>query len=184
MYVSVGSGEIIVNSEANTILVAYGLGSSIVIIMNATELHLGGMLNAALPEKTNNNKAISGKFGTSGFNQLIGQLPDQGAINTTMIARLAGGESLFPLPAIENIAAVGSRNVETARPMLAQENLELAGMDVGSQTGRTLRFFIESGLMTVSRLGMSPHTLGLHRNQKLPSRTELPAELPSPIHPN
>jgi chemotaxis protein CheD len=161
---SVGLGEIKISKDPRDILVAYGLGSCLGIGMYDPQVQIGGLLHAVLPNHPVSNgkhKAQEdqvGKYVDSGVAALLDQLNRAGADQRRLIVRIAGGANMLtmasgaPAP-FSPVLNIGSRNVEAALAVLAKHKLKIASQEVGGNIGRTVRFYVDGGRMTIRTVG-------------------------------
>lgn len=132
------------------VLVAYGLGSCLGIIIDDRQRRLGGMAHTLLPAARPGAAADRpAKFVDGAIRLLVSELLRQGADQRRLTARLVGGASMFePLstPATEGI---GARNVQMARMTLLAMEIPLLAEDVGGSHGRTVEFDLTTGQVLV-----------------------------------
>ncbi len=150
--ISVGLGEIVVSKRAEDILVAYGLGSCVAVSMYDPQENVCGLLHAVLPEKTNQNENAT-KFVDTGIEELLGKMEKAGARKDRLIVRIAGGANMITAPGFSKSFDIGTRNVQAAHNTLRKLMIPLKGENVGGHTGRTVRFFVGSGQLTVRMIG-------------------------------
>lgn len=150
--ISVGLGESVVSSDAEDVLVAYGLGSCVAVSMFDPERKVCGLLHAVLPEKISG--ADSGtKFVDSGIEELLVKMEHAGAQRTHLIIRIAGGANMITAPGFAKSFDIGTRNIQSAHTTLKKLMLPLKGESVGGHTGRTVRLFVKTGQLTVKMVG-------------------------------
>ncbi len=151
--IAVGLGEIKTSRDPDDILVAYGLGSCLGIGMQDPVARVAGLLHAVLPYHTNGTEARTGKFVDSGLQALLAQLTFMGANPARMVIRMAGGANMLIAPGFSTVLNIGSRNIEAAYTSLAALKLKIASKEVGGNTGRTVRFYVSDGRMTIRTMG-------------------------------
>jgi chemotaxis protein CheD len=151
--IAVGLGEIQISSSSQDILVAYGLGSCVGVGIYDPAIKLAGMLHAVLPSHPNGGVDNSPKYVDSGIVALLVQMLQKGADRSRLIVRMAGGANMLVAPGFNQTFNIGTRNVETAYLTLASLGLCLASQEVGGNAGRTLRFYISDGRMTIRAIG-------------------------------
>jgi chemotaxis protein CheD len=111
------------------------------------------MLHAVLPVKTNGASEQSTRFVDSGIVELMEQVMRAGAERSRLVVRMAGGANMLIAPGFSQTFNIGSRNAEAAYDTLSSLNLKLASQEVGGNSGRTLRFYIADGRMTIRTVG-------------------------------
>lgn len=150
---AVGLGEMQISRSPQDVLVAYGLGSCVGVGMYDPVAHIAGMLHAVLPTHPNGTNDQSPKYVDSGVLALLVQMLRSGAERHRLVVRMAGGANMLVAPGFSQTFNIGSRNVDAAYATLASLNLRIASQEVGGNTGRTLRFYVADGRMTIRTIG-------------------------------
>jgi chemotaxis protein CheD len=150
---SVGLGELKISRDPNDILVAYGLGSCVGIGMYDPGLRLAGLLHALLPAHPNGDSSHSAKYVDTGIVALMVEMIRAGADRKRIIVRMAGGANMLAAPGFSQCLNIGARNVEAAYATLEGLNIKLSSLEVGGVLGRTVRFYVASGRMTIRAFG-------------------------------
>lgn len=151
--VAVGLGECKVSRNVEEVLVAYGLGSCVGIGMYDSQLRLAGLLHAVLPTSPNGVVERSAKYVTSGIEILLDEMIKAGAVPSRILVRMAGGANMLTAPGFSNTFNIGTRNVEAAHEVLNRLRLRLVSEEVGGTIGRTVRFYVYDGRMTIRTVG-------------------------------
>jgi chemotaxis protein CheD len=145
----IGIGEYRV-AKAPAVLIAYGLGSCLGVVLHDRQRTLGGMAHTLLPESrpgTPQNQRA--KFGDAAIRLMVDELVSQGAARESLAARLVGGANMFePLYAPPE-DSIGARNVRMARATLQALGIPLLAEDVGGNHGRTVEFDLATGRVLV-----------------------------------
>lgn len=155
---AVGLGEIKISNNPQDMLVAYGLGSCVGIGMHDPVMHISGLLHAILPsspsnDRTNGHSAQPGKYVDTGIAALLNQMIKMGADRRRLIVRYAGGANMLTAPGFSQVMNIGSRNVDVAVVTLNAMNMKICGYEVGGNIGRTVRFYVADGRMTIRTVG-------------------------------
>lgn len=155
---AVGLGEIKISNNPQDMLVAYGLGSCVGIGMHDPVMRISGLLHAILPASPENGRhngqsAQPGKYVDSGIAALLSQMLKMGAERHRLIIRYAGGANMLTAPGFSQVMNIGSRNVDVAVATLSALNLKVCGFEVGGNIGRTVRFYVTDGRMTIRTVG-------------------------------
>ncbi|GAB4473536.1 MAG: chemotaxis protein CheD [Anaerolineales bacterium] len=150
---AVGLGEFKISRNLDDVLVAYGLGSCVGIGMYDPQLRLAGLLHAVLPSSPNGTIEKSAKYVTSGIELLLSEMVKAGALPSRIIVRMAGGANMLTAPGFSKTFNIGTRNVEAAHETLERLRLKLLSEEVGGTTGRTVRFYVRDGRMTIRTVG-------------------------------
>jgi chemotaxis protein CheD len=154
--INVGLGEQAVSRNPEDVLVAYGLGSCIGVVMTDPVSHFSGLLHAVLPKA--GNGTISGeanpfKFVESGIENLLAVLIRNGANQARLAVRIIGGANMLMASDMTRSFDIGTRNLEAARTTLSRLKLPIVAAEVGGHTGRTLRVYVANGRVTVRVIG-------------------------------
>lgn len=161
--ISLGLGEKAISRNADDVLVAYGLGSCLGISMIDPVTRVTGLLHAVLPESLNgsdgNQPEVPSKYVNSGIHSLLADMLKEGANRSRLIVRMVGGANMLISPGMTNTFDIGTRNIEKARSVLKQLNINLAAEEVGGHKGRTVRVYVADSRVTVKVIGETEHTI-------------------------
>lgn len=137
-------------------LTTLGLGSCIGACIYDPVLKIAGMVHYMLPDSTRikNNQNIA-KFGDTGILETIRRMEDLGAKRYRMVAKIAGGASMFAIAANSNLSSlnVGDNNVETAKKVFGELGIKIIAQDTGLNYGRTIEFYAEDGSLIIKAVG-------------------------------
>lgn len=152
--VHVGMAELVALRHP-ALLVMLGLGSCIGLVLFDESTRIAGMVHIMLPDsRQSRNETKPGKFADSALPELLSELNRLGANRSRLKAKMAGGAQMFNLPGSgQGLLAVGSRNIEATKGLLAQANIPLVACDTGGNKGRSVEFSTETWLLTVKTLG-------------------------------
>jgi chemotaxis protein CheD len=168
---SVSIGGIAVSASAADVLVAYGLGSCVAICLYDPVSRIGGMLHALLPSapsQNGRNPAPSAKFVDLGTPLLIEALLGLGARRGRLSAQLCGGAQVLSAPGFEEGELhIGKRNVSAAESALRNAHIPIKAQRTGGRVGRTVRFYIATGQVTVRSLGQKEQVLTTNPSQEV-----------------
>ena len=87
---------------------------------------------------------------------MIERLAERGAPASRLIAKLAGGASMFRG---DGPIRVGATNREAVKGLLEERKIRIAGEHVGGSQGRRVTFEVERGTLTVEIAGEDPAVL-------------------------
>jgi chemotaxis protein CheD len=142
----IGIGEYRVGSFP---MMTIGLGSCIGLTLYDDSLKVGAMVHIMLPESSG-RKDRPGKYADTAVPIIIRELNAMGCKNRSLVAKMAGGASMF-----EYFGAnlnIGERNAEKVRALLQEHHITLAKEDVGGKTGRSVTFLpANSGKFSIRR---------------------------------
>jgi len=128
------------------------LGSCVGICLYDRENKIGGLAHIMLPE--NNDKSSNPKkYADSAIALMIDELLKKGANSEHLVAKIAGGASMFKMPENSFIGSIGINNVQKVREILNQYHISIISEDVFGDYGRTVDFFLETGKLKIKSLG-------------------------------
>ncbi len=135
-------------------IMTIGLGSCVGIAIRDKTSKIGGLVHIMLPSslevKSNANIA---KFADTGIPELVKRLEAKGAMRSRMVAKIAGGARMFAFQSKSELSAVGERNVEATKKVLAELRIPIIAEDTGENYGRTVTFFPETGDYEIKAVG-------------------------------
>jgi chemotaxis protein CheD len=158
---AVSIGEMVVSSDPNDVLIAYGLGSCAAVCLYDPVRGMGGMVHSLLPAapQGNGTDKSSAKFVDHGVPMLIEELVKRGAQRIRLVASLCGGAQMISTPGISDTLNIGARNIAAAEAVLKDANIPLRARATGGKIGRTFKLRIEDGLVTVKSAGQAEQPL-------------------------
>ncbi len=135
-------------------LTTLGLGSCIGLTLYDPVAKVGGLVHYMLPDSTQlkNNSNIP-KFGDTGIRELYKQVLAAGAQKQRLVAKIAGGASMFQVSANSTVGQVGQRNAEMAKVVLKELGIRLVAEDTGLNYGRTVELDCETGDYLIKSVG-------------------------------
>lgn len=142
-------------------LTTLGLGSCIGIAIRDPMTKIGGLAHIMLPDSTAMRSGTSNKakFADTGIEELVRQMEAQGARRSRMIAKIAGGATMFAFQGKSDMVQVGLRNAEACVQKLKQLGIPIAAKDTGENYGRTVIFYPESGDYLIRAVGRQEKTI-------------------------
>ena len=132
-----------------------GLGSCVGVAIRDTSNKIGGLAHVMLPDSTaiRNSHLNVAKFADTGVEELVKQMEELGAVRRRLVAKIAGGATMFNFSGKSSAMQVGERNVEAVKKKLAQLGIPILAEDTGNSYGRTVVFFPESGEFHIKAVG-------------------------------
>lgn len=134
-----------------------GLGSCVGIAIRDPQTKIGGLAHIMLPDSTamRNGQANIAKFADTGIVELVRQMEKLGAMRKRMVAKIAGGATMFPFQGQSNVnvGQVGDRNVEATKAKLKELKIPIIAQDTGANYGRTVIFYPETGDYLIRAVG-------------------------------
>lgn len=132
-----------------------GLGSCVGIAIRDPGSKVGGLAHIMLPDSTSirNSHLNIAKFADTGIEELVKQMEKLGAKRSSMVAKIAGGATMFSFQGRNDMMQIGERNVQASKSKLQQLNIPILAEDTGANYGRTVTFFPESGEFHIKAVG-------------------------------
>lgn len=153
---NVGLAEYAISRNPDDILVAYGLGSCIGVVMIDPGSRLCGLLHAVLPRASDgmpSNEFNPFKYVENGIESLIASLKKEGANPARLTVRIVGGANMLMSSSLTQSFDIGTRNLEAAQATLNRLKMPIAAAEVGGHTGRTVRVYVAESRVTVRVIG-------------------------------
>jgi chemotaxis protein CheD len=147
-------------ARAPEILVSYGLGSCLGIVLYDARLQIGGLAHSLLPgARPGGRENRPAKHVEGAIRLMVDELLGAGSDLRFLTAKLAGGANMFESlnPGVEE--GIGVRNISMGRQVLAQIGIPLLAEDVGGNHGRTIEFDLATGLLQVRSLRVGELTI-------------------------
>jgi chemotaxis protein CheD len=136
------------------VLVTLGLGSCVAIMLHDLETCAGAMAHVLLPSPSlARDTSNAAKFPDTAVPMLVARLTDLGADPRRLVAKLAGGASMFSQLVTPGTIQMGERNVLAARHALRKAAIPIAREAVGGERGRTVRFHVRDGRVEIRSVG-------------------------------
>jgi len=132
------------------LLVTYGLGSCLGIVLHDSATSVGGLAHTLLPQpREGMDQSRPAKFVDAAIRLMLTDLLQLGGRRETMVAKVFGGANMFEGLQNSSREGIGQRNIRSARETLAELGIPLVAEDVGGNFGRTLEFDVATGNVTV-----------------------------------
>ncbi|HEY9428066.1 MAG TPA: chemotaxis protein CheD [Gemmatimonadaceae bacterium] len=127
-----------------------GLGSCVAIVLHDADRRVGGLAHILLPSETlSQDRSNRAKFPATAVPLLLERMRAMGANRARIVAKLAGGASMFANLLPTSGLQMGERNLIAARAALAQASIPVVAEDVGGGHGRNVFFRVASGEVEV-----------------------------------
>jgi chemotaxis protein CheD len=136
------------------ILITFGLGSCVALVLWNPQERLGAMAHIMLPDskiiryRQENNPA---KFGDTAVPIMLAEMEKLGCRKEFLQAKLVGGANMFTFAGklISGNMNVGQRNVQSVKTSLEQKGVRLVSEDTGGTFGRSVEFYASTGLIRI-----------------------------------
>jgi chemotaxis protein CheD len=140
--------------RAGAVLVTLGLGSCVAVMLFDAKARVGAMAHVLLPSKSlardSHNPA---KFPETAVPVLLERLSALGADRRRVVAKLAGGASMFAQLMTPGSIQMGERNIVACRNALRAAAVPIVAEAVGGDRGRTVRFHLDDGRVEIRTVG-------------------------------
>lgn len=141
-------------------IITIGLGSCIGIALYDKTLKVAGLAHIMLPDSTQfKNVTQPLKFADLAVPILLKKMEERGCRKSSIVAKIAGGASMFNFTDKNMVSDIGNRNAISVRNALMKEKIPLLAEDVGGNKGRTMILDSEDGTVTIRIVGQGIVTL-------------------------
>lgn len=129
-----------------------GLGSCVGLVLYEPKSHLSAMMHIMLPDSSefSEDRQIY-KYADTSIAATLKDFRGAGILASSLCAKMAGGAKMFAFGS--DVFAVGKRNTDAVREILARENIRLVSEDCGGNYGRTICFNADDFSMTIKTVG-------------------------------
>lgn len=127
------------------------LGSCVGLMLHSRQHQLVGLAHIVLPD-SNGKQAPPGKFADTAIPELISQINKLAGQEVRLIAKMAGGASMFQTAATMNI---GIQNIERCRELLRQFKIPVVATHCGGETGRRMTVSARDGSAKIDIVGQA-----------------------------
>ena len=149
--VRVGIADAKIISAPNSIM-TIGLGSCVGIALYDTGKKIAALI--MLPD-SHAFKSVTNpyKFADLAIPLILEEMTKRGCIKKNVVAKIAGGASMFKFSEKSINSDIGNRNIEAVREAINKEGIIIAAEDVGGSKGRTMFVESESGKVLIRIVG-------------------------------
>lgn len=135
-------------------LITMGLGSCIGIALYDKEKKIAGLVHIMLPDSKQFRNIVNPlKYADLGVEILFNEMLSYGCKKENIIAKIAGGASMFNFSDKKVISDIGKRNGEATINAIKNLSIPIIGEDIGGNKGRTMIVESEDGLVIVRSIG-------------------------------
>jgi chemotaxis protein CheD len=147
--------------RGDTLITTLGLGSCVAIAIHDPLTLIGGLAHVLLPERAAARSAANpAKFAESAVPLLLDEMAALGAGPASrLVAKLAGGASMFASLLQSGGLNVGERNVIATRAALVRAGVRLVAEDTGGEHGRSVYFHLNDGRVEIRSLKRGTNVL-------------------------
>ena len=142
---------------AGDVLVTYGLGSCVAIMLYDAKVLVGGMAHILLPTPSLAKPGASAqKFPETAIPLVLEEMTSLGANPQRVTARVVGGAAMFGNMVPAGSIQMGERNLVACRRTL---NIPVVGEAVGGSFGRSVHFHVDTGVVSISSVKAGVHQI-------------------------
>lgn len=136
------------------VIVTLGLGSCVAIMLHDPDACAGAMAHVLLPSSSLARDITNrAKFPETAVPLLLERLKALGADPRRLVAKLAGGASMFSTLVTPGTIQMGERNVLASRSALRAAAIPIVRESVGGERGRSVRFHVKDGRVEIRSVG-------------------------------
>jgi chemotaxis protein CheD len=151
----VGVGEIEC-TLGPAVLITQALGSCVGVALWDPRMHIAGLAHVMLPTQLGSDKGgRRHRFADVAMPELVERMIDLGAGGRRLVAKLAGGASMFS--GESGTDTIGDRNVAAVRDQLERAGVPVVATDTGGSHARTIELSPGTGMLLVRS-----YTYGMH----------------------
>jgi chemotaxis protein CheD len=148
--INVGIADFAISSSPDILRTI--LGSCVGICLYDPESRIGGMSHIMLPTMKDSSKSMK-KYADAAIPLMLRDMEERGAKRGSIRAKIAGGATMFTLSENSVMGEIGNNNVARVREVLKGLGISLAAEDTGGNYGRTIDFYLETGMVKVKSMG-------------------------------
>lgn len=142
------------------VIMTIGLGSCIGISLYDKKRKIAGLAHIMLPDSTQFSEVKAPmKFADLAIPMLIEKMQKKGCVKEDLVAKIAGGASMFNFSDSKVNSDIGSRNAISVKEALKRNNIPILAEETGGNKGRTMIVNSEDGVVTIRVVGQGTITL-------------------------
>jgi len=142
------------------VIVTLGLGSCVAIMLHDPQMKAGAMAHVLLPSRSlAHDTSNLAKFPESAVPLLVERLKALGAEPRRIVAKLAGGASMFSQLMTPGTIQMGERNIVASRNALRAASIPIVKEAVGGERGRSIRFHVKDGRVEIRSVGANAEVI-------------------------
>lgn len=135
-------------------IMTIGLGSCIGIALYDKTTKVAGLAHIMLPDSTQFKAATNPmKFADLAIPMLIEKMEKQGCKKRNIVAKIAGGASMFNFTDKSIISDIGKRNSAAVKKTLKEQEIPIMAEETGGDKGRTMILSAADGKVTLKVVG-------------------------------
>lgn len=135
-------------------IMTIGLGSCIGISLYDKATKTAGLAHIMLPDSTQFREVPQPlKFADLAIPILIKKMEEAGCRKSNLVAKIAGGASMFNFSDKSMVSDIGKRNAESVKLTLKKEGIPIVAEETGGNKGRTMIVDSDNGEVTLKIVG-------------------------------
>jgi chemotaxis protein CheD len=134
------------------------LGSCVGICLFDPETKIGGMSHIMLPKMNDSAMSVK-KYADTAIPLMLDDMEKRGAARIRIIAKIIGGAKMFNVSENSMMGEIGSNNTIKVREVLKDLGIAIVSEDTGKNYGRTIDFYLETGIVKVKSMGREEKTI-------------------------
>ena len=131
------------------------LGSCVGLALYDRRCAIGGLAHIVLPSARGKTDR-PGKFVDTAIPALIDEMKKLARRELNLIAKLAGGASMF---AVSEVGNIGSKNIASCEQVLGEFGIPIVARHCGGSQGRRMSFNTADGKVVIEIVGRDPIVL-------------------------
>lgn len=128
------------------------LGSCVGICLYDSEKAIGGLSHIMLPTMNDSTMSVK-KYADTAIPTMLGEMEKHGAERGRITAKIIGGAKMFNVPENTMMGEIGNNNTIKVRDVLKGLGIKILSEDTGGNYGRTIDFYLETGVIKVKSMG-------------------------------
>lgn len=150
LLIKVGMADLNVTTGTG-VLKTTGLGSCVGVTIYDPRAKVAGMAHVMLPSSDiakEGNLNIA-KYADTAIPEMVKRMLELGAVNSRMVAKMAGGAQMFAFSTSNDTMRIGPRNVDSCKEQLKLFSIPVLAEDTGGNFGRTIEFHTDTGVLVL-----------------------------------
>lgn len=151
--IRVGIADAKIISAPDSIM-TIGLGSCVGIALYDTVKKITALIHIMLPDSHVFKKITNPyKFADLAIPLILEEMIKRGCAKRNLVAKIAGGASMFKFSEKSINSDIGNRNIEAVKKAITREGITVASEDVGGSKGRSMFVESETGRVLIRTVG-------------------------------
>lgn len=148
-------------TESPNHLITLGLGSCVGIFIYDKKSKIGGLSHIMLPDShlfSNKSDIKIEKFADLAIPKMVEEI-SEGNKSNQLVAKIAGGASMFKLKGNAKSQNIGERNILAVEKILKELKIPIIAKHVGGEMGRSLFVDLETFVVSVKMVNRERYEL-------------------------